>query len=93
MPQKGELMAAVPLSRRPPLWEFLVHVLVGTGIFVVIAIPAVGLNLLVTYLSSLNVTYVIIIGLEIAEYALFVLDVGLYLLLLVRTGWRIIQIL
>jgi len=74
-----------------PLWEFLLHVLVGTGIFVVIAAPAVGLNLLVAYLATLKVSYWIILGLEVAEYSLFILDIVLYLVFLVRTGWRTIQ--
>jgi len=74
-----------------PLWEFLVHVVVGTVIFVVIAAPAVGLNLLVAYLATLSVGWPIILGLEISEYALFVVDIGLYLVFLARTGWRTIQ--
>lgn len=74
-----------------PLWEFLIHVLLGTGIFVLLAVPAVGLNLLISWLGTLKVGYWIILGLEIAEYSLFIVDIFLYLMFLWKTTWQIVQ--
>jgi hypothetical protein len=70
-----------------PLLEFLVHVLVGTTLFVGIAIPAVLLNLSVQWLASsgLNVSNLILVGLEVAEYAVFGLDLLLLIVYLLRT--------
>ena len=39
-----------------PLWKFLIHVMVGVLFFLLIAMPAIGLSLLVSWLSKLNVS-------------------------------------
>ena len=71
-----------------PLWEFCMHVTVGTCIFVVITLPAVGLNYFVTWLASKGVDKPVISILYIAEYTLLVLDVALFITFLVRSSWR-----
>lgn len=68
--------------------EFLVHVFVGTLIFVVIAAPAVGLDFLVRWLESLQVNIIIVYGLKGAELLLFFVDLALFATFIVRTGWR-----
>ena len=73
------------------LGEFLLHTLVATAIFILIATPAVGLNLLISWLTSLKVGFWIIYGLTIAEYGLFVADICLYFWFLWRTGIRTVQ--
>lgn len=70
------------------LWEFLVHVIVGTLIFVVIAIPAVGLGFLIGWLEHKKVGRLIIYGLKFAEYTLFVVDLALFAWFVVRTAWK-----
>ena len=71
-----------------PLWEFCMHVIVGTCIFVIIALPAVGLNYFVTWLAGNGVDKPIIYILYIAEYTLLVLDVALFIIFLIRSSWR-----
>ena len=71
-----------------PLWEFLIHVLVGTGLFVIIYMPAVGLNLLIQWLASLNVSYVLILILVGAEYLLVLADSVLLAVFLYKTTSR-----
>lgn len=90
-PQYGGFVTDATVAWWYPLWEFLIHVLVGTGIFVLIAAPAIGLNLLVASLATLKVGFWIILGLEVAEYGLFIVDIVLYLVFLVRTAWRTAQ--
>jgi hypothetical protein len=74
-----------------PLWEFFVHTTIGTGIFLVITAPAVGLNLLVKHLATYGTDWYIIFGLTVAEYCLFLVDILLYLAFLGRTGWETYQ--
>ncbi len=71
-----------------PLWEFCTHALVGTGIFLLVAMPAVALNLLVVWLADQEVDTFIIYGLHLAEYSLFAVDVTLFLIFLARITWR-----
>ncbi len=68
----------------------MVHVVVGSGIFLLIAIPAVVINLLVKWLDGLDLGTFLIWGLEAAEYSLFAVDIILFLVFLARTAWRTI---
>ncbi|PZN78975.1 MAG: hypothetical protein DM484_11980 [Candidatus Methylumidiphilus alinenensis] len=61
-----------------PLYEFAVHVFVGTLIFIIIALPAVGLNVSIHYLSKLQVDPVVLLGLSVTEYCLFAADLVLF---------------
>ncbi len=70
------------------LVEFLVHVFVGTLIFVVSAAPAVGLDFLIGWLESKSVGKLIIYGLKFAEYTLFFVDLTLFAWFVVRTAWK-----
>lgn len=78
-----------------PLWEFVVHVFVGAGIFVVIAFPAVGLNILIRYLSNVGIDQVILWGLSSVEYLLFAADAILFVIFLIssviKTGKKLWQ--
>lgn len=79
---RGELKA---------IWEFLVHTVVAVCIFVIVSLPAVGLNLLVEWLS--NVTWLshyhigqpIIVGVEVLEYVIFAGDAILFILFMGRS--------
>ena len=73
------------------LWEFLVHVVIGTSIFIVIAMPAGGLDFLVSWLSSKDINVVIIIGLNVAKFTLFIIDIGLFIVFLIRTAMRTLR--
>jgi hypothetical protein len=60
-------------------WQFAVHAIVGTSIFVVIAAFAVALDLCVhRWLEPYQLSEFIILGLKAAEYALFATDVFLF---------------
>ncbi|PYT03066.1 MAG: hypothetical protein DMF60_19500 [Acidobacteria bacterium] len=54
-----------------PVWDFAVHVAVGTLIFAVIGSAAVALDLVSHKLQSFGVDAAIGYGLKAAEYALF----------------------
>lgn len=70
------------------LVEFLIHVVVGTLIFGVIALPALGLNLGVAFLRSTGkFSAPIIFGLEGAEYLLFIVDLLLFVVFILRSFW------
>lgn len=69
-------------------WKFLTETVVDVFIFGVIGAAAVGLNLLVVYLSDKGIDSAILIGLKCAEYGLFVTDIVLFGRFLWKTGWR-----
>lgn len=72
-----------------PIWEFLIHVLVGTSIFVVIAMPAVALDLLIEYArSALTLSEFTVSMFVVAKYALLIVDVSLFVFFLLRTAIR-----
>ena len=84
---------ALALARGPhrwwePLIEFLIHVLLGSLIFVVIFMPAVGLNLLVAWLGTTSVGSLLIYVLLFAEYALVFIDGALYVAFLLNSAKR-----
>ena len=70
------------------LWDFAVHVAVGTLLFVVIACPAVGLAFGICWLQGLEVDPMILLGLKVAAYVLFATDLLLFIVFLVKTGIR-----
>jgi hypothetical protein len=67
-----------------PLYEFAVHIFIGTIIFVLIALPAVGLNIWIKSLTG-TVDNLIIYALIGVEYLLFALDILLFAIHLLRT--------
>jgi len=78
-----------PFWRAP--WEFTVHALVGTFIFGIIAGAAVGLDLAVHRLETLGIGRMVIIGLKVGEYTLFLVDLVLFGVFLWRTAGRTIK--
>jgi hypothetical protein len=69
-------------------WKLLCHFATGTTVFVVIALLAVGLSLLVEFLFQKGINSVIVMGLKGAEYLLFVTDLFLFAVFVGRTAWR-----
>lgn len=74
-----------------PVWNFAVHVIVGTLIFAVIASGAVALNIINARLEPLGIDRVIRYGLKAAEYAVFITDLSLFLVFLAKTGARAVR--
>jgi hypothetical protein len=80
----------IPFWRAP--WEFAVHGVVGTLIFAIIAALAVALDLAVGWLESIHrVSDLVIIGLKVAEWGLFVTDLFLFGMFLWRTAKRTLK--
>jgi len=79
----------------PPWWqspaEFLGHVLGGTLIFGTIAGAAVLLDVAIRYFDGIQVSGVILLGLKIAEYALFGVDLALFLIFVGRAAFRLLR--
>jgi hypothetical protein len=67
-------------------WQFAVHAVVGLLIFTVIAGAAVALDVFVRTLESHGMNGVIAWGLRVAEYALFLADLLLFLVFIFRTA-------
>lgn len=77
------------LKLHEALWEFFVHILVATIIFVLIAMPAIGLNLLVHRLATYQIGEPILIGLTIVEYLIFLTDCLLFVVFLAKSIYRV----
>lgn len=71
-----------------PIWEFTVHAVVGTLLFTLVALPAIGLNFFISWLEKVGVSGFIQWGLIACEYLLFVVDVVLFGVFIIRQAWR-----
>jgi hypothetical protein len=73
--------------------EFVVHAFVGTCIFAILTIPALALDYVMRYLRATNygVSSLLILGIEIAEYGLFGMDLVLFGVFLWRTAARTVK--
>lgn len=69
--------------RRYPLLEFVLHTLVGTGIFLAIALPAVLINWLVHALTG-SVDSFVLRTLTFVEYFILAADAALFAIHIVR---------
>jgi hypothetical protein len=74
-----------------PVVELGVHVLAASGIFIVVALPAVGLEFLVRWLEQSGISDTIITGLRIAEYTIFGGDLVLLIVFVLKSAWRAIK--
>jgi hypothetical protein len=72
-------------------WDFAVHVLVGTLIFTTIGLGALAIDLLIQSLEVIQVSPTVILGLRLAEYALFIADLTTFLVFIWRTTVRAIK--
>lgn len=85
-------MAAQPGPKAPawwePLWELVVHVLVGSLLFAIIFAPAVGLDLTVKWLKdSFAVSEFVSTLLTWTKYVVGVIDAVLYVAFMANMGW------
>lgn len=69
------------------LWHFAIHVLIGVALFLIIYMPAYGLNLLVHWLSE-GTDPVLLFVMWGAEYLLVIADSLLLLVFLGKATWR-----
>lgn len=89
-----------PRSRRhneaeEPWWkalvEFACHVFVATLIFLLMALPAVGLDFLLQWLESFKINGLILRGLSLVKKAVFVVDLLLFLICLANMSWHFLR--
>ncbi len=72
-----------------PLWRFFIHSTLGTGIFVVIFAPAVGLQWGMHKMeASVRIDPWLSYAAKTGEVTLVVVDIILYVVFLLKTGWR-----
>ncbi len=71
--------------------RLLVHFLTGTFVFAVVGLLAVGLSVFIDYLGRIGINSFIIWGLRIAEFLLFVVDLLLFIVFVLRTAWRTLK--
>lgn len=64
------------------LYEFFIHVIVGTVIFIILAIPFVALNYLVKWLEKTSVDYMITFAIEFLQYSIIIIDFILFIIFL-----------
>ena len=81
LPEERQRYWRVPLG-------FVIRAIVGTLIFGVIAGAAVVLNLAVLQLESYNVDSFIVYGLKFCEYFLFLVDIVLFVIFLIKDAVR-----
>ena len=62
-----------------PIFEFLNHTFVGTIIFIIIAIPAIALSILVDYLKLIQVQAFTIQVLALLEHAILMIDAAFFI--------------
>jgi hypothetical protein len=71
-----------------PFYEFFMHIVMGTGVFLLLTVPAAGINIYVNYLITLRIDSFVIYLLIAVEYALLLCDVVLMLVFLLRTSLK-----
>lgn len=71
-----------------PVWEFAVHVVVGSLIFLVIAGEAIGLDSLTRSAEQFGIDPFIRGALKLGEYAVIVTDVILFIVFLFKAAVR-----
>jgi len=77
-----------------PIWEFLVHTVVGTSLFLLIAFPAIGLNLLIhKFQVDLSLSPLIILSLTVVEYLILASDLFLFSIFIIRSVSRTIKLM
>jgi hypothetical protein len=75
-----------------PVWELVVHVLIGSLLFTLIFAPAVGLDLALKYLkNTVEVSEFLVSLLTGTKIAIAVIDTVLYVIFMLRMGWLFIS--
>lgn len=90
---------ATKTEENTPLWwapilEFLIHAIVGTILFILIALPAIGLNLLIhLFQTELALNPLVILSFTLVEYAILSSDLFLFAVFIVRSTSRTMKLL
>ena len=70
-----------------PIVHFATHTFVGTAIFFIIGVPAIGLSCLVVLLKAWNVPEFTLSVLTFLEHVILVIDATLFVVYLIFTAW------
>ncbi|MEO5331160.1 MAG: hypothetical protein H7839_03990 [Magnetococcus sp. YQC-5] len=73
------------------VWRFFIEAVAGILFFLIILIPAVGLNKLVHYLEKDNINIIIVTGIIHAEYILFIADLIIFLRFIWQSTFRLVK--
>jgi hypothetical protein len=74
------------------VWNLVVEVWVGSGLFAILFAPAVGLDLTVKWLkTSSGASEFLLDLLTWTKYAIAVLDALLYIVFMVNMAWRFVN--
>jgi len=91
-------MTTSPLNQVPnwwkPVWELVIHVLVGSGLFALVFAPAIGLDLVIRWIKEETlISEFLATLLTWTKVVVAVTDAGLYVVFILRMAWLfIIQI-
>ena len=71
-----------------PVWELVVHIWTGSFFFAIAFVPAILLDLAISWLAVNSPTSEYSMGvLKVVKYGLVTIDAILYLVLMVNFGW------
>jgi H+/Cl- antiporter ClcA len=92
----SEVKVEESTAKMEPRWweslvEFATHIVVGAVIFVLVAVPAVMLDILLQWLPTLNISTYILKGLDLAKKVLFGTDIVLLFVHLSNTTFLFIR--
>lgn len=73
------------------VWHFVIHIFVGTVLFMAIGAAVVALHWFVTWMAAQGVSSYLITVLQGLEYAVFALDTLAYVWFLVRVSWKFLR--
>ena len=80
-------------SRWQVAWEFAIQAVVGILIFVVIALAAVAIELVVQAVEYTHLSRIVVYGLRLGEYAIFCADLLTFLVFIWHTTTRTLKAL
>ena len=75
------------------IWNFVIHIAVGTFLFVLIAMVALGLALFVEWLASKHMPSLLLQTVTLLEYALFAADVMAFAVFLYTSLHKLLRAL
>ena len=70
------------------LWEFLIHIVLGTVTCAVLYLPAVALHVMARWLTDLEMNALLIMLVQFTGYTIVVVNTILLLVFLVRATWH-----
>lgn len=77
-----------------PIVEFFIHAIVGTVLFILIALPAIGINLFILHLEiKLSLSPILYLSLTMVEYMIVASDLILFAVFMFKSIKRTVSLL